>query len=84
MSWQAIWAPRALKELGRLDCGEQHRVWQAVEAFASESKGDVLRLQNIAPPEYRLRIGKWRVRFRLDHDRRIMEILHVLRRDEAY
>jgi mRNA-degrading endonuclease RelE of RelBE toxin-antitoxin system len=84
MSWQGIWAPRALKELARLDRGEQHRVRQAVEAFASESKGDVLRLQNITPPEYRLRIGKWRVRFRLDHDRRIMQILHVLRRDEAY
>jgi len=84
MSWQGIWAPQALKELARLDRGEQHRVRRAVEAFASESKGDVLRLQNITPPEYRLRVGKWRVRFRLDHDRRTMNILHVLRRDEAY
>jgi mRNA-degrading endonuclease RelE of RelBE toxin-antitoxin system len=84
MSWQGIWAPRALRELARLDRREQHRVRQAVEAFASESKGDVLRLQNITPPEYRLRVGKWRVRFGLDHDRGIMQILHVLRRDDAY
>jgi mRNA-degrading endonuclease RelE of RelBE toxin-antitoxin system len=84
MSRQAIWAPRALKELARLDRGEQHRVRQAVEAFARESKGDVLRLQNITPPEYRLRVGKWRVRFSLEHNRRTMQILHVLRRDEAY
>ncbi|MDP9361168.1 MAG: hypothetical protein M3P29_06930 [Acidobacteriota bacterium] len=55
-----------------------------MEAFASESKGDVLRLQNITPLEYRLRVGKWRVRFRLDHDCRTMQILHVLRCDEAY
>jgi mRNA-degrading endonuclease RelE of RelBE toxin-antitoxin system len=55
-----------------------------VEAFASESKGDVLRLQDIVPPEYRLRVGKWRVRFHLDHGRRMMQIVHVLRRDEAY
>ncbi len=60
------------------------RVRQAVEAFASESKGDVLRLPNSTPPEYRLRVGKWRVRFRLDHDSGSMQILHVLRRDEAY
>jgi mRNA-degrading endonuclease RelE of RelBE toxin-antitoxin system len=84
MSWQTIWAPRGLKELARLDRAEQHRVRQAVESFASDSKGDVLRLQNVTPPEYRLRIGKWRVRFRLDHDHRVMHILHVLRRDEAY
>ncbi len=84
MSWQGIWAPRALKELALLDRGEQLRIWRAVELFAGESKGDVLRLQNITPPEYRLRVGKWRVRFRLDHDRGIMNILHVLRRDEAY
>ena len=79
-----IWAPRALKELARLDREEQHRIRQAVEVFASESKGDVLRLQNITPPEYRLRVGKWRVRFRLDHHHGMMQILHVLRRDEAY
>jgi len=84
VSWQVLWAPRALKELARLDRGEQHRVRQAVEAFASESKGDMLRLQNLTPPEYRLRVGKWRVRFRLDHERRMIQILHVLRRDEAY
>jgi mRNA-degrading endonuclease RelE of RelBE toxin-antitoxin system len=84
MSWQAIWAPRALKELARLDRTEQHRVRRAVEAFAGESKGDVRRLQDITPAEYRLRIGKWRVRFRLDHDSGKMHILRVLRRDEAY
>jgi mRNA-degrading endonuclease RelE of RelBE toxin-antitoxin system len=49
-----------------------------------DSLGDVLRLQGITPPEHRLRVGKWRVRFRLDHDRGTMLILHVLRRDEAY
>ncbi|HSY47397.1 MAG TPA: hypothetical protein VLC46_01160 [Thermoanaerobaculia bacterium] len=38
MSWQAVWAPRALKELARLDRAEQHRVRQAVEVFAGESK----------------------------------------------
>jgi mRNA-degrading endonuclease RelE of RelBE toxin-antitoxin system len=58
MTWRVIWAPRALKELARLDRGEQERVRQAVETFASESKGDVRRLQNITPPEYRLRVGK--------------------------
>lgn len=84
MSWQVLWAPRALKELARLDRGEQNRIRQAVETFASESKGDMLRLQNITPPEYRLRVGKWRVRFHLDHGRRMMQILYVLRRDEAY
>jgi mRNA-degrading endonuclease RelE of RelBE toxin-antitoxin system len=49
-----------------------------------DSIGDVRRLQDITPPEYRLRVGKWRVRFRLDQDYGTMQILHVLRRDEAY
>jgi len=84
VTWVVAWTPIAERELGKLDSETRRRVHLGINRYAVSSVGDVRRLQDITPPEYRLRIGKWRVRFRLDHDRRTMQILHVLRRDEAY
>ena len=44
--------------------------------------GNVKRLQVIDPPEYRLRIGEWRVRFALDGGKIL--VLRVLSRKDAY
>jgi len=79
-----IWGANAERDFGKLDPEAKRRIKISVSRYATEGFGDVLRLQNVTPPEYRLRVGKWRVRFRLDHDRREMHILRVLRRDEAY
>ena len=84
MKWAVGWTATAERDFGKLDPETRRRVQLGINRYAAESLGDVLRLQNITPPEYRLRVGKWRVRFRLDHDRGTMQILHVLRRDEAY
>ena len=48
----------------------------------SHEEGDVKRLKNIEPPEYRLRLGDYRLRFD-DHGDSI-EILRVRHRKEAY
>lgn len=84
MTWTVVWTATAERDFGKLDSENRRRIHLGINRYAVESLGDVRRLQDIAPPEYRLRVGKWRVRFRLDHDRRTMLILHVLRRDEAY
>lgn len=84
MTWEVVWTATAERDFGKLDPETRRRVQLGINRYAADSVGDVLRLQDITPPEYRLRVGKWRVRFRLDHDRRTMQILHVLRRDEAY
>lgn len=56
----------------------------ALDRLAIEGEGDVRRLTGIEPPEYRLRVGKWRIRFQIDHFAHRLLVLHVLRRDEAY
>jgi mRNA-degrading endonuclease RelE of RelBE toxin-antitoxin system len=62
----------------------QHRVIEAVEHFAQTGEGDVVRLVAIAPPEYRLRVGDWRVRFTHDDERRYLDVLRVLPRGKTY
>lgn len=53
-----------------------------MERFAETGAGNVKRLQGIDPPEYRLRMGNYRVRFHQEYE--TMRVLRVRNRREAY
>ena len=76
------WTETALEDMAALDKGIAHRIKQAVERFADTGAGNVKRLQGIDPPEYRLRVGDYRVRFHLGHE--TVQVLRVRNRREAY
>jgi mRNA interferase RelE/StbE len=76
------WTETALDDMAGLDKGIARRVKQSVERFAETGAGNVKRLQGIDPPEFRLRVGDYRVRFQQDDD--TMRILRVRNRREAY
>ena len=72
MTWALDWTERARRDLRRLDRQMAQRVIAAAERLATTEQGDVTRLQGIEPPEWRLRVGDWRVRFQYDHERRTL------------
>ncbi|MFN0105086.1 MAG: type II toxin-antitoxin system RelE family toxin [Bryobacteraceae bacterium] len=76
------WTGTAIEDMAALDNVVARRVRQAVERFLQTGAGSVNRLHGIDPPEYRLRIGDWRVRFH--RDGKTMRILRVRHRLEAY
>lgn len=84
MKWLIRWSHEAAGDLDRLDPVVAERILRAVDRLAIEGEGDVRRLVGIDPPEFRLRVGKWRVRFLFNHVTETLLILHVSRRDEAY
>lgn len=84
MNWRVFWQPPARRDLSRLEPSAQERIITAVERLAATTQGDVVRLRGLRPPEWRLRVGPWRVRFRRDSRRQILHVLRVLRRDKAY
>lgn len=84
MSREVRWLPRARRDLKRLDPPVRRRVVDAVDHFARTGEGDVVRLVNVKPSEYRLRVGDWRVRFARDEERPLLHVLRVLPRDKAY
>ena len=65
-----------------LDKGIARRVKQSVERFTETGAGNVKRLQDINPPEFRLRVGDYRVRFHNDGE--TVSVLRVRNRREAY
>lgn len=76
------WTETALADMADLGKGIARRVKQGVERFAETGAGNVKRLQDIDPPEFRLRVGDYRVRFH--QDKETMRILRVRNRREAY
>ena len=76
------WTGLALEDMAALDKGIARRVKQALERFAETGAGNVKRLQGIDPPEYRLRVGDYRVRFH-QHEETV-RVLRVRNRREAY
>ena len=76
------WTEPALEDMAALDKSIARRVKQAVERFAESGAGNVKRLQSIDPPEYRLRVGDYRVRFHRDNE--TVRVLRVRNRREAY
>lgn len=67
--------------MAALDKGIARRIKHAVERFADAGAGNVKRLQGIDPPEYRPRVGDYRVRFHLEGE--IVRVLRVRNRREA-
>ena len=59
------WTETALADMAALDNGIARRVKQSVERFAATGAGNTKRLQGIDPPQFRLRVGDYRVRFHL-------------------
>jgi mRNA interferase RelE/StbE len=85
VSRHVIWDRRALADLSNLaraDRRQADRIRDAVARYATDSRGDVLKLSG-ATNEYRLRVGDWRVIFRLE-DGGTLAISRVLNRRDAY
>ncbi|MBA4158037.1 MAG: type II toxin-antitoxin system RelE/ParE family toxin [Gemmatimonadetes bacterium] len=78
------WQPRALKDLSRLDKAARARISAALDRLAATGHGDVTKLTDVDPPEYRLRVGNWRVRFARDPAADTLSVLRILPRDKAY
>ena len=76
------WSETSLDDMANLDKGIARRVKQSVERFAATGAGSVKRLQGIDPPEYRLRVGAYRVRF--EREEETMRVLRIRHRREAY
>jgi mRNA-degrading endonuclease RelE of RelBE toxin-antitoxin system len=82
MSKRVGWTASAKDELRALPQIIAIRILRALGDYVSRGEGDVKSLQNIHPPQLRLRIGDYRVRF---HDRGdSIEVLAVRHRREAY
>lgn len=83
--WRVEITRPAERDIRRLDRPVRERIVIAIEGLAGElPAGDTKRMSGITPPQWRLRVGHWRVRFTRDPETRTVLILRVLPRGRAY
>jgi mRNA-degrading endonuclease RelE of RelBE toxin-antitoxin system len=82
MSKKVIWSDPAQAQLRAIDRETALHTLHALARYLETGEGDVKRLQNIEPPEFRLRVGDYRVRFHDQGD--TLRITAVKHRREAY
>lgn len=73
--------PRAIKDLKAIDAHDRARIVSKIEGLENDLAGDVKRLTNFTP-EYRLRVGDYRVLFELEAGRVI--IYRIKHRKDVY
>ena len=76
------WRDQAKAQLRAIDQPTALRILHALAGFAATGEGDVKRLQDIEPPEFRLRVGDYRLRFH--DDGQTLYVTAVKHRREAY
>jgi len=64
MPKKIVWKDRAKAELRAIEQENALRILHALARAIFTGEGDIKRLQDIDPPEFRLRVGNYRVRFR--------------------
>lgn len=74
--------PRARKDLLRFPKPDAARIMAALEKLQDDLAGDVKRLTDVTP-EYRLRVGDYRVLFEIEQTNRVV-VYRVRHRRESY
>ena len=81
MKYDIQFKPKAMRDIEGLPSRTQARILAGIEETSNDLKGDVKRLTNFTP-EYRLRIGDYRVLFEIEKETLI--VYRIRHRREAY
>jgi len=82
MAKKIIWSDAARADIGAIDRSTALGLLKGLARFAFTESGDVKQLESYDPPQFRLRLGDYRPRFRKIGDS--IEILRVSHRKQAY
>ena len=81
MKYSIEFKPRAVKDIKAVPSGTQARIVEKIEKMSDNLSGDVNRLTD-STPEYRLRVGEYRVLFEIEG--LSIVIYRIRHRREAY
>jgi mRNA interferase RelE/StbE len=82
MPWSLEVTRPARKDLEGLPAHDRTAVVEAIDRLLNDPGG--ADIKKLGGSEWRLRVGRWRVRFEMDNQAGLLRILRVLARKEAY
>jgi len=81
LKYSVQFKPKAVRDIEGLPSRIQTRILARIEEMSNDLKGDVKKLTHLMP-EYRLRVGDYRVLFEIEE--RMIVIYRIRHRREAY
>jgi len=81
MEYKIKFKPRAIKDCKSIDKKVLKLVFSKIELLSNNLQGDVKKLTNFTP-EYRLRVGDYRVLFETEKDQ--INIYRIMHRKKVY
>ena len=81
MKYEIELKPRSIRDCKRISRPDLERIFERIEDMSNDLKGDVKRLTNYSP-EYRLRVGDYRILFETEKNKII--IYRIRHRKDAY
>lgn len=81
MQYKIVFKPKALKDCKNISKMQLENIFNQIEDMSDDLKGDVKRLTNFTP-EYRLRVGDYRVLFEIERNKIV--IYRIRHRKIAY
>ena len=79
MKYKIIYKKKALKFIQQQPRNQQERIIKAVEKLP---KGDIVRVETT--DKYRLRVGDYRILFKIDNDKLIITVVNAGSRGQIY
>ena len=85
MSYRIEVEKRAARQISALTLGLRERILDEIERLQDDPRPrGCSKLRGRSEPAWRIRVGDYRILYRIHDDRRLVRIYGVLRRDEAY
>ena len=81
MKYQVELKPKAIKDLRDIPKVDKKRIVEKLKLLENDLQGNIKRLTNYTP-EYRMRVGVWRILFEVEGERII--VYRIRHRKEAY
>ena len=81
MNYRVRYAQSVVKQLEKMSPDVARRIRSKIDRLTNDLAGDVKRLTNYSP-EYRLRVGDWRVLFNVDGE--VISIERISHRSATY
>ena len=84
MTYKVLFQPSAVRELGKLARDVQVRIMARIEALAKEPRPAGVKKPEGMKELYRLRVGDYRVVYRIQDERLIVLVVRIAHRRDVY
>ena len=82
MTYDILFSDISLKQLKKIEKEDKERIIKALERIRIRPEAHITKL--VEDPGYRLRVGKYRVRYEINRNKKRVEIKSVRHRKKAY